>query len=725
MKNYLLAIIAFLLFSAVSAQIVVPIENQNSLQLNPCDSAIITAGAYSGATIQSIDISLDENSAYTAIINPAFFGQQWDIDATSELRFYDGFEESALLLATYNSATNPDGFFLPIETGSLRIEMETSEGSSGNGFELDLLCNEALQDLPSAKFKPQLTENWYFDENLEMYVFRSCLNDSITLAVEPVYLNPQAENQNVDSLIIKWSLGDRTFKRDTGLTSIDHIYTSGSGHLVTVYSQDISGQSYLDGPESYLKFVVQNSAEPVFSLNEQQPFCLNEISEIEGGMSGDEVLGAEGGLGTTSITEFFGTLMYLPDGSGYNYFPLIEVSGFPEGTTISSASDLAALCVNMEHSYLGDLEMMLTCPDGTGINIFNAFTGEGLFAGGFGGVGIYLGDANDDMGSMSPGIGFDYCFSDDAEWGTLGDEFELGNTVPVSTFNSGIAMSPGTFLPEESFAGFIGCPVNGEWILTVRDNLAVDNGYIFDWSLGFSEELSTSGFQNELVSASWETNDWITSVNEGSVEVTPQNIDPHDLTFNVADENGCSFSKTLTVQVTDTLIDLSEPAICNLIYELEWPAAIGELNYVSGPSSNVSITNVGEIIEVEVPEAGDYTFEFSYFDCGSAVQAHLIFLEEDNPACITGINEIDLTKEVLIAPNPAANYAQLKFEIEKSQTIEIAVSTLDSKMAFKDKVKVSPGEQNHRINLEKLLAGAYLVTITGETFQSSRLLIKQ
>src|SRR5690606_24175560 len=97
MKNYLLSLTAFLLFSVVSAQIVVPIEDQNTLELNPCDTAIITASAYSGATIQSIDISLDENSAYTAIINPAFFGQLWDIDATSELRFYDGFEESALL----------------------------------------------------------------------------------------------------------------------------------------------------------------------------------------------------------------------------------------------------------------------------------------------------------------------------------------------------------------------------------------------------------------------------------------------------------------------------------------------------------------------------------------------------------------------------------------------------------------------------------------------------
>src|SRR5690606_37338969 len=123
-----------------------------------------------------------------------------------------------------NSITHPGGFFLNLETNTLRVELETPYGSSGNGFELRLLCNEALQDLPSAKFKPQLNENWYFDESLEMYVFRNCLNDSINLAIDPVYLNPQLENQNVDSMLIKWSLGDLAFKRDTGLASVNHMY---------------------------------------------------------------------------------------------------------------------------------------------------------------------------------------------------------------------------------------------------------------------------------------------------------------------------------------------------------------------------------------------------------------------------------------------------------------------------------------------------------------------
>ena len=50
----------------------------------------------------------------------------------------------------------------------------------------------------------------------------------------------------------------------------------------------------------------------------------------------------------------------------------------------------------MEHSYLGDLEMMLTCPSGLSINVFNSYSGSsGLFPGGFGGGNTFLGGAYD------------------------------------------------------------------------------------------------------------------------------------------------------------------------------------------------------------------------------------------------------------------------------------------------------------------------------------------
>ena len=55
---------------------------------------------------------------------------------------------------------------------------------------------------------------------------------------------------------------------------------------------------------------------------------------------------------------------YLPDGSGINYTTSINISGFTPGITIQNPTDIEKMCVKIEHSYLGDLEMMLTCPNG-------------------------------------------------------------------------------------------------------------------------------------------------------------------------------------------------------------------------------------------------------------------------------------------------------------------------------------------------------------------------
>ena len=192
----------------------------------------------------------------------------------------------------------------------------------------------------------------------------------------------------------------------------------------------------------------------------------------------------------------------LPDGNGINYTDNIYVSGFSQADTITSSSDLDSLKVNLEHSYLGDLEMLLECPNGTQVNIFNGYNaslsgGNDLITGGFGGNITFLGNAFDEN-IGTPGEGFDYLFSDvNATWGNMATEFGVGNTIPVVGFGvppvSGNAMNPnGVYLPEISFANFIGCPLNGDWKITIRDNMGADDGYIFEWGIYFNPAIITS-----------------------------------------------------------------------------------------------------------------------------------------------------------------------------------------------------------------------------------------
>lgn len=151
---------------------------------------------------------------------------------------------------------------------------------------------------------------------------------------------------------------------------------------------------------------------------------------------------------------------------------------------------------------------------------------------------------------------------------------------------------------------------------------------------------------------------------------------------------------------------------------------MGILSFISGPSPDVSIINAAETFEVAVPQAGSYTFEFNYFDCSSSVQAELTYLEEDNPACITGIRDIDFNQKFSIAPNPAVDYTEVKFEIQKSEHVEITLTTLEGKVVSKEKHHFAYGEQIQRIGLDGLEPGAYLIALVGQSFKTSQLLIK-
>ncbi len=186
----------------------------------------------------------------------------------------------------------------------------------------------------------------------------------------------------------------------------------------------------------------------------------------------------------SDVVHFYGP-HEIPEGTGDNYTSELIIS-LPDTMYIESEMDIV-LCVSMEHSYLGDLEMMLTSPNGQNVNIFNAYTGNGLFPGGFGGGGTFLGGANDAVYGVI-GVCETYCFSHQDE---AMPSWNFGyNTVPTSypascPFGNCQMLEPGNYNPEQSFATFIGSSINGIWTLRVKDNLSIDDGFVCSWSLQY------------------------------------------------------------------------------------------------------------------------------------------------------------------------------------------------------------------------------------------------
>lgn len=719
MMKKLFSLASFLAFFGIAqGQTTIDISQLDNYNIWGCFPLTITGQNYENATSESISFTIDEDveGIITATVNPSYFDAIWDVDPTAELKFYGSANEDVPFLGSFNSESHPDGFMLQIEQNEFRIEFESFEGSSGLGFELELICENTLADMPRILFEPTQNESWFYDEVTGTEGYFACDESSKSYSVNPIFLFPEPNLAELETVLIKWAMGDTTY-RGMGLTEIEHTYNSGHGQKATFYAADTAGH------EVYIPLLIKNSPRPNFSIDQDQIVCELSTVQIDGGMDGSTVIGAQASSSGVAITEFFGTELFLPDGNDTNYETSIEVSGFPIGTLLTEEAGLNALCTHIEHSYLGDLEMMLTCPDGTNINVFNSFTGDGLFQDGFGGGGTYLGDANDDS-SIDPGIGFDYCFTDDAEFGILAYEYAAGNTIPTSTFQNGNAMTPGFYMPEDALTSLAGCPANGTWTITIRDNLMVDNGWLFDWSLGFNIELSpeTSEYQNELIDATWQEHPWITGVSEESIEITPnENNDP--LIFQVTDEAGCVFEHEVFVEVISNPEDIIESGVCDLHAELPWTYDFGDINFISGPDSNYGSVSFDTYTIISVNEPGNYIFEYYDEDCGFSATAEIEFLPLDHEDCVTGINEIHKNRSLQIIPNPSSGDVQLNLGLEKEAFAEVSIITMDGRLVMQEQFRFTRGEYVN-LSTHELPSGTYIISIQGDTFGATELFIK-
>jgi gliding motility-associated-like protein len=226
--------------------------------------------------------------------------------------------------------------------------------------------------------------------------------------------------------------------------------------------------------------------------------------------------------GCTSSTvtlggSFGGSPLALPDGTGAVYTTTINITGFPSGGTLTNINDFEGVCLNIEHSWLSDLDIELSCPNGQTILL------EGSFPTGQSGASTFLGDANDnDNITPVPGVGFEYCWDNNPTYGTMEAEAGLGNTVPVS---QGVALPAGSYTSIDPLSGLLGCPLNGDWTITITDNFAINNGFIFDWNIGLNGSGSNDSLAIVNEPGPITVNSNVTDANcgscDGAITVTP------------------------------------------------------------------------------------------------------------------------------------------------------------------------------------------------------------
>ncbi|HBS87480.1 MAG TPA: hypothetical protein DEA97_13035 [Bacteroidales bacterium] len=242
----------------------------------------------------------------------------------------------------------------------------------------------------------------------------------------------------------------------------------------------------------------------------------------------------------------FGNTIPPEDLVTVEYSHMKQIDFFEDDDIIDSIGEIEQICVILEHSYLGDLIISLTCP-------WNINTGnpETLTLQYYGGGSAYLGEPVFDPG-YGWGTGYDYCWSPIPDFSTMTSEASSESLLP-----------PGNYTAYESFSKLIGCKKNGFWSFHILDNWWIDDGYVFDWDINFIDGLKTIyNYEDAIIGNAWSGAEF-SNPESLSTNVYFNEPGEQEILFNVFTEN-CAFSEVEMVVVLDTALSVSNAVSENI-----------------------------------------------------------------------------------------------------------------------------------------------------------------
>lgn len=432
------------------------------------------------------------------------------------LYFYDGPDTNAtrrtFLAPSFNgkpyimqsSAANPGG--------CLTIQFKSDLLDEGLGWSATFMCIQSCQNIQStiAVSEPPLVPQ-------DTGYINTCPGSPIQLSGAGLYpQNNLTYVQSDETSTFRWEMGDGTIYYGQ---NIEHTYDKPGGYIAQLTVTDAKGCTNTN----YLHQRIRIAEKPVVTFDaSEKEVCLG--TQLTSTMS--SVIPQEG---TFSIRGFRADSLALPDGNGTSYETSIEFSQFSPGQTLPSGNDILGVCVNMEHSWLRDLEIKLSCPSGKSITLHN-FAGEE-------GSGIFLGQPVDfDGTNPTPGLGYDYCWTPNATNGTWLEY------VDINLYNEDTLPS-GDYSPYQSFDLLAGCPLNGKWTIQVTDLWSWDNGYIFSWGINFASALLPieENFTPGITDYYWTSDVEASSQTPASITHDPLIAGPFSSHFFVEDDYGCTW----------------------------------------------------------------------------------------------------------------------------------------------------------------------------------------
>src|SRR5574344_1169547 len=441
-------------------------------------------------------------------------------------------------------------------TGALTLRFVSSSSTvGGTGYKLVVSCGQPCQRVHAQMDMANMSPTPHFDTELNdgYYYMDFCPGDTLTFACYGNYPdNDYSYYQSDASTTFIWSMGG-DIMRGTNLTTVNYVFVPGQGFDVSLTMTDSTGCQAL----TPVAIRIRGSRDPLTNVSLLDDVCSGTEIPLVVGYDTSSTIVVEPITSTQSSSLAVDSTVFIPDGPNCQpqcYSSSVNFTAFPVGATITSAADILSVCLNIEHSYIGDINISLVCPnsrsallmpDHNGVNQYTFF-------------GIEYEPDNGCLPQNNPqGTGWNYCWSENGAYAQLEglcySSSNVGHDRALTVDSSNMQTRVGYYNPTQSFSNLIGCPLNGLWSIQVCDTWGQDNGYVFSWELALDPALMPQDrtYDVGIENINWTGTNIVPTSDTTAVITTEQ---PGDLiyTFTITDEFRCDYSRNMPVKVVQT-----------------------------------------------------------------------------------------------------------------------------------------------------------------------------
>lgn len=445
------------------------------------------------------------------------------------LRIYDGNNTSGNLLATLGGSTVPAE---EIESNGNCITLQWhSDGSvQYAGFQLSIRCGFPCQD-----YTVNITPEAVYDATEE--AFLGCSGGLVSATVNFPHNNENYE-QTIENTTFSWSalssVGTQVFA-GLGMDELDEPLAPGA-YFYTLTTTDANRCQVVSNTVT-----VYISVPPTFTGTFLDPPVVCPGEDVN--LTGVVVPPDEWQMTIPEVNPE--QHCFDDDHIDEEQISCFTYAAFAPGQMITSVNDIESIGMRMEHSYMGDLDIYIQCPNGQRMTLFEQACGGG-----------YFGEAVDydtqgqnscNDGPQWVGVGYDYYWTASNNNGLMS-----ANCPSYST-----PLPAGNYQPVDNFNTLVGCPINGEWCVIFVDNMGIDDGTVFQTELHFADYLIPAGdniisFQNTYDDDLWWEGEALQNEGLGANNVAnPTTPGQVPYTFSATDNFGCTYDTTIYVTVRD------------------------------------------------------------------------------------------------------------------------------------------------------------------------------